>query len=165
MLAANSNLDLYASHALHLRQGRAQPFLCRQLRVFFVCSRCLVLLGCFVRWVSLLHLQCIFLSDSNALSVLGRREIIISPLPVVIMIMFWVRASHEVPMGTHAYSDLWSPYPLPAEHCKGQSRKGMGETSYRQLYCHACVAVLGEMLSVFFFVFGSAYVVFLQFSS
>ena len=75
-------------------------------------------------------------------------------------------------------SGLHSPHPLPAECCKGQPRKGVGDDATRQPYCHTlsgvCVCVFdfslfskGEMLSVFFhfvfFVSGSvSFVVFFR---
>ena len=40
------------------------------------------------------------------------------------------RGSSESPSGLH------SPHPLPAECCKGQPRKGVGEDDTRQPYCH-----------------------------
>ena len=50
---------------------------------------------------------------------------------------------------------LTPPHPLPAERCKGQPRKGVGEDWSRQPYCHTLLGLNvcspeGEMLSVFF---------------
>ena len=36
---------------------------------------------------------------------------------------------------------LHSPHPLPAECCKGQPRKGVGEMHMRQPYCHTLCAL------------------------
>ena len=93
-------------------------------------------------------------------SLFGGRETIISPLPFIIMVTFsgaW--ASHGGPIGTAYQIRGRSPHPLPAERCKGQPRKGVGDRIGRQPYCHTLVGtsicfspfLKGEMLSFFFF--------------
>ena len=73
----------------------------------------------------------------NAQFFLGGRETIISPLPVIIMvIIFGSRASHGVPMGIAYQIRGRPPHPLPAERRKERPRKGVGDNIARQPYCH-----------------------------
>ena len=53
---------------------------------------------------------------------------------------------------------LTPPHPLPAERCKGQPRKGVGEDGPRQPYCHTLLARMfvppwGKCCPFFLFVF------------
>ena len=100
--------------------------------VFLVAlSVCLVVCVGFFGGSSALHARCIMHS------LFGGRETIISPLPFIIMVTVsgaW--ASHGGPIGTAYQIRGRSPHPLPAECCKGQPRKGVGDRIGQQPYCH-----------------------------
>ena len=124
---------------------------------FCLVSLCLggVFLGLVLAALFCTHMYCDHVRETGQ-----KDKTSFAPLGIIVMIIFGEKGEDRFPAclpDTQIRSH--PPHPLPAECCKGQPRKGVGDNIVRQPYCHTLSGTSvgfspfskgGEMLSVFF---------------